>query len=95
MSILQDHESAFSKGWVTEAGFKVLQDAEIYGASASIGAGSTCLAALWQALDQRPLSLYVPGEGLAQVSEAAELARWCERYFPDCFAEYRRRRNGS
>lgn len=87
MCTLQDHESDLSQGWVTEAGFKVLQDAEIYGAAASIGAGSTCLATLWQTLDERALSLHVPGEGQAQVNDAAGLAHWCERYFPDCFAE--------
>ncbi|WP_447553574.1 hypothetical protein [Vreelandella sp. EE22] len=88
MTGLPDHHAAFERGIVTESGFGALCDAEVYGAAASIGAGSACLHMLWQALELHTLLLYTPGGESISVVSHATLAQWCQAYFPDCFSEY-------
>jgi len=88
---IQSHILEFESGVVTASGFKVLDDAEAYGAAASIGAASACIARLWHCLEKHSLSLFVPGAGSISVTTAGELKDWCEQYLPLSSDEFLRR----
>ena len=85
---IQSYLPEFDGGVVTAGGFKVLHDAESYGAASSIGAAGDCLARLWRCLDNHPLILFVPGQGPFSVTTGEEFKDWCERHLPLSFGEF-------
>ena len=93
MNTLQSHEEEFESGTVTESGYAAIADAEGYGATSSIGAGSVSINKLWNAFGQgKPLLLYCADKSIFQPNTDGELSKWCENNFPACFGEYLRRK---
>tara|TARA_Y100001963_G_scaffold157876_1_gene255513 strand:+ start:541 stop:828 length:288 start_codon:yes stop_codon:yes gene_type:complete len=92
MNTLQSHKEEFENGIVNEMGYAAISDAENYDAASSVGAGSVCIAKLWQAFREgKRVSLFSKSQLTFHPSSEIELGEWCEENFPACYGEYLRR----
>lgn len=83
MNLLQEIEAEFTSGVVSEAGFRWLADAELYGNAASIGALEKRLQLLKSRIVAgRNISVHHPSKGRWVVETEGEFLSWCKEYFP-------------
>jgi hypothetical protein len=83
MNSLADHTEEFQSGLVTEAGFRALADAEVYGNVSSIGALRRCLSVLHsRVVSGHALQIQHPEFGASTVGDLHAFTAWQQQYFP-------------
>jgi hypothetical protein len=83
MHSLQQIDAEFETGLVSEAGFRWLADAEVYGDAASIGALERRLLMLHRTIvTGREITIHHPQTGHSIVRTEKEFSLWCKEYFP-------------